>query len=88
MNFFVILMAIGHGVLLGTGVIAIWTWTDEHLDKVRFKKRVHNAALEAIADEAHKRKEQIERWHKTKSIREAADICEFLYEAMHPEETK
>lgn len=86
MNFFVLLMAIGHGVMLGTGIIAIWTWTDEHLDKVRFKKRVHSATLEAIADEAHKRKEQIEHWHKTKSIREAADICEFLYEATHQEE--
>lgn len=86
MNIFVILMSIGHGVLLATGIIAIWTWTDEHIDKVRFKKRVHNAALEAIADEAHKRKEQIEHWRKTKSIREAADICESLYEATHPEE--
>ena len=88
MNFFVILMAIGHGVMLATGVIAIWTWTDEHLDKVRFKKRIHSATLEALAVEARKRKDQIERWHKTKSIHEAADICEFLYEAMHPEGKK
>ena len=88
MNIFVILMTIGHSVLLGTGIIAIWTWTDEHLDKVRFKKRIHSATLEAIADEARKHKEQIERWHKTKSIREATDICESLYEAMHPEAKK
>lgn len=85
MNIFVILMSIGHGVLLATGIIAIWTWTDEHLDKVRFKKRIHSATLEAIAEEARNRKEQIEHWHKTKSISEAAGICEFIYEAIHQE---
>ena len=82
MNIFVILMSIGHGVLLATGIIAIWTWTDEHIDKVRFKKRIHNTTLEAIAEEASNRKEQIEHWHKTKSIREAADICAWLYKEL------
>lgn len=36
-------------------------------------------------EEARNRKEQIEHWHKTKSNRETVDICEFLYEATHPE---
>lgn len=86
MNIFVILMAIGHGILVGTGIIAIWTWTDEHLSKARFRKRLEDTALETIIQFACNRKEQIERWHKTKSIREAADICESLYEATHQEE--
>lgn len=86
MNIFVILMAIGHGVLVATGIIAIWVWTDEHLSKVRFRKRLHRAMLETIIEFALNRKEQIEHWHETKSISEAADICESLYEAMHQEE--
>lgn len=85
MNIFVILMAIGHGVLLGTGIIAIWVWTDEHINKARLRKRLCSAALEAIIEVARDHKEQIEHWHKTKSISEAADICESLYEAIHPE---